>query len=78
MPMYEYKCRDCGSVVEHLVGVGRDQPKIACESCGSTSLAQLMSLVSIAPNGFHSEQPVGCCGGRNDCSGDCGCNEARG
>jgi putative FmdB family regulatory protein len=35
MPIYEYKCRDCGSHFEKRQSVS-DEPLKVCESCGGT------------------------------------------
>jgi putative FmdB family regulatory protein len=59
MPMYEYKCKSCGDVTEHLVGVGAEQPEIVCGGCGSDELAQMISIVSVSTGA----QPEMCCGG---------------
>jgi len=74
--MYEYKCRQCGSVSEHLVGVGSDQPEISCTSCGSQSLQQLISLVSVTVGGERFDPGAMCCRGERDagdCGGECAC-----
>ena len=34
MPMYEYRCRDCGAVAEHLEQAN-SRRRHACERCGS-------------------------------------------
>ncbi len=57
--MYEYKCKSCGDVTEHLVGVGAEQPEIVCGRCGSDELAQMISIVSVSTGA----QPDMCCGG---------------
>lgn len=69
MPLYEYTCDDCGSVSEHLVGVGGDQPAPKCLSCGSDKLEKLISIVSIN----RGAQPATCCGGHvaGECGGSC-------
>jgi len=36
MPIYEYKCRDCGKISEFLVGVGQLDEEISAEG-GSVS-----------------------------------------
>jgi putative FmdB family regulatory protein len=34
MPIYEYRCRECGEVTEALVPMG-GKPDVACAKCGS-------------------------------------------
>jgi len=41
MPIYEYRCADCGRKVEILVFPGERQ--VACPHCGSGALTRLMS-----------------------------------
>ncbi|NCP10276.1 zinc ribbon domain-containing protein, partial [bacterium] len=41
MPIYEFKCRQCGKDFEALVIGSRDD--INCPQCNSTSLERLMS-----------------------------------
>ncbi|ALG71464.1 FmdB family transcriptional regulator [Azospirillum thiophilum] len=46
MPLYSYRCNDCGHGFETLVRSG-DTP--ACPSCGSAGLSRQMS--NVAPEG---------------------------
>ncbi|MFW5684598.1 MAG: FmdB family zinc ribbon protein [Spirochaetota bacterium] len=66
MPLYEYQCSSCGRVSEHLVGVGSEQPLLAC-SCGSSELRRMISLVSVQ----RGAAPEACCGGGACESGAC-------
>ena len=66
MALYEYKCKDCGTVSELLVFSSDEKP--ACKSCGSTNMEKLMSsfAVSMAPSKSSAPAPncsTGCCGG---------------
>src|ERR1700730_164793 len=47
MPIYEYRCTDCGHRLEALQRLA-DQPLLVCPACGKESLTKLMSAV-----GFH-------------------------
>ena len=38
MPIYEYKCSDCGETSELLVGIGRNSDDLVCRSCGGSRL----------------------------------------
>jgi putative FmdB family regulatory protein len=44
MPIYEYKCLDCGKVSEILVF--SSGPEVSCPECGSLSMEKLMSATS--------------------------------
>jgi putative FmdB family regulatory protein len=70
MPLYEYQCRGCGTVNEYLVGVGSDAPALECESCGSTKLEKMMSIVSVS----RGSAPEMGCGDSCACEGG-GCGE---
>ena len=45
MPIYEYKCSDCGHLMDALQGVN-DPPLTDCPACSGTNLKRLIS----APN----------------------------
>ena len=47
MPIYEYRCTDCGLQKEFLQKVA-DAPIPACPACGSNGFAKMLSAV-----GFH-------------------------
>ncbi|MFV0388031.1 MAG: FmdB family zinc ribbon protein [Pyrinomonadaceae bacterium] len=40
MPIYEYKCKNCGAQIEKLQGVS-DAPLTVCETCGGELEKQL-------------------------------------
>jgi putative FmdB family regulatory protein len=67
VPLYEYRCGDCGQQFEALVPAGRADAE-TCPDCGS-QVRRLLSLVA-APvrGGDGAALPVaggggGCCGG---------------
>ncbi len=45
MPLYEYRCEECGRVDTFLVGVSVHQRALQCRRCGSTRLERLISRV---------------------------------
>ena len=45
MPIYEYRCQECGHVVEKLVRGGQE-PKVQCPQCGSPKVHKAISLFS--------------------------------
>ena len=69
MPVYEYKCGSCGTVSEHLVGVGKGETDLSCSDCGSEDLRQELSVFSVS----RGAAPDYC--GTGDCSAD-GCGGA--
>jgi putative FmdB family regulatory protein len=47
MPIYEYRCRECGSRFEALVRRG-DNTVVQCPSCESRDLEQQISLFAVS------------------------------
>ena len=43
MPIYEYKCRDCGDKFEKLVRWGAGGEEIQCPACDSPQVARQIS-----------------------------------
>ena len=44
MPIYEYKCDDCGDIFEELVSSGTET--VPCPKCKSPKVHKLISLIS--------------------------------
>lgn len=67
MPIYEYKCRDCGKISELLVGVGQGSPEIKCAFCSSINLEKIISKSFISKNvSIIGSQGGGTCCGRTE------------
>ncbi len=49
MPMYEYKCRDCGQEFEELVSSHDELPP--CPECGKDKTEKLMSACAVKTAG---------------------------
>jgi len=58
MPIYEYKCGDCGARFEVLVYSGGDA--VICEKCGSENAEKMMS--GFATSGSTSTSGSSCGG----------------
>jgi putative FmdB family regulatory protein len=75
MPIYEYRCAECGTTFEALV---RGHRTLTCPRCGSSSLDKLLSAPTVLSG--RTARPAGrtCCG-RDErceappCSGGDGC-----
>jgi putative FmdB family regulatory protein len=50
MPIYEYRCTDCGHRLEALQRLA-DRPLLVCPACGKESLTKLMSAVGFQLKG---------------------------
>ena len=84
MPIYEYRCSDCGNEQENLIRTESETP--VCEKCGSDGLSRKLSVFAVS--GISSSQSAAgdcACGNGSDCcggghssggcghSGGCGC-----
>ncbi len=68
MPIYTYKCEQCGTKYEIFHKVREDERAIVCPSCNSTAYKKVMSTTGFLSQGSSSEMPSscdfgGCCGG---------------
>lgn len=65
MPIFEYKCAECGEKSEHLVYAHTEAP--TCPNCQSDKLERIISKCGISVNGGGGSSGGGCggcCGGR--------------
>lgn len=64
MPLFEFKCEDCGRLTETLIFGAQDQP--CCQSCGSTNMTKQMSAPSSMSGPVKNTMPgfkdTACCG----------------
>ena len=64
MPIYKYKCLNCGTVFEKLVSLHTES--MNCESCQSSNVEKLFSSFATQVQGSSSFQgaprPCGSCG----------------
>ena len=61
MPIYEYKCNNCGNQFELLVPRVEDKPR-ACPKCASDSTEKLMSVIGGISMGRSADTPCGATG----------------
>ncbi len=76
MPIYEYKCDDCGTEFEALVFSAADMMAVACKKCESPKVVKLMSGAAVGHSGEKSPCSTGACDfspSRHSCGGGCGC-----
>ena len=50
MPIYEFKCQECGFIDERIMKISEPYPKV-CPSCGASSLQKIMSNTSFVLKG---------------------------
>ncbi len=51
MPIYEYRCQDCGTKFEKLVRRAEDSAALTCPSCGQQHLNQELSTFAAHAGG---------------------------
>lgn len=67
MPIYEYRCHQCGAISEFLVGIGSKNSFLSCKQCGSFQLEKMIS-VSHPLKGEKRASGHTCCGREERCS----------
>jgi len=67
MPIYEYKCRECGELSEFRISAQSDTKKLTCQKCGSQKLERKISVPSIS-SGRSVPSGQTCCGNPGGCS----------
>jgi putative FmdB family regulatory protein len=65
MPLYDYRCRDCGQVHEVFVRSAEAEP-LACPDCGGERLERLLSTFSVASPAVGGGATT-CCGRNSRC-----------
>ena len=66
MPIYEYKCQECGKVSEFLFHSFSDSETLSCPSCGSHNLNRMISMPSLL-KGEATAPGTTCCGRTGRC-----------
>ena len=73
MPLFDYKCLECGAVFELLVGSSAFPEDLKCVECGSVSLERLLAVPAVPQmkqGGSRKGAPCGdtpCCGRETRC-----------
>lgn len=78
MPIYDYRCSDCGKTYDVFHKVREVKEDIICPECNSTEHVRLISAPSISMKGSSSsssfsDQMPSCADG-SCCGGSCGLN----
>lgn len=69
MPLYEYKCVDCGEIIEFRSSYDKKQEMVSslqCENCASKEFTQVFSGIALTDSKSESSTPPstgGCCSG---------------
>jgi putative FmdB family regulatory protein len=51
MPIYEYKCNNCGNCFERIVFASDDESSFECDKCGKKDIERLVSAFSRVNSG---------------------------
>jgi len=74
MPIFEYKCQDCGTKFEKLVRRS-EEDGLACPACGERHLAREFSTFAAPSNGgTKASEGPSCAGGMCRTPDICGMN----
>ena len=74
MPIYDYKCDDCGKVYDIFHKVREIPEDVVCPSCKSVHHTRLISAPSISMGSSKESAPVPSCSDGSCCGGSCGLN----
>jgi len=76
MPIYDYKCGECGKTYDVFHKVREVEEDIVCPSCSSTKHVRLISAPSVSVKGSSSSypEPGPSCGDGSCCGGACSMN----
>jgi len=69
MPIFEYKCEQCGHVME-VLHKSVNAEKVACEKCGGSKVRKLLSGFAVG-QGKASEPACDSCSALPACGGGC-------
>jgi putative FmdB family regulatory protein len=78
MPIYDFRCQECGKISEFLLSGSSDSRTLDCPGCGSQHLERLISAPSLLRD--KANAPGTTCCGRTErcetppCSTDKGCH----
>ena len=65
MPIYEYRCEDCGAEFEELTSVSNERQTLRCRHCESRRVTRLLSAFAVqagSPPAAAEGGPCGACG----------------
>jgi putative FmdB family regulatory protein len=72
MPIYDYKCNDCGTAYDIYHKVREVTEDVVCPSCGSAKRTRLISAPTFSMGGKRADVPS--CNDGSCCGGSCSMN----
>ena len=69
MPIYEYKCLECGKISEYFISANLKE-KVVCKHCGSENVKKVFSPVTVLNSEASTNRRKGktCCGREERCN----------
>lgn len=71
MPIYEFRCLECGNLMEIILSASQEQAGLECPDCHSQELERVLSSTSyVMGSGSEGKQPkftAKSCSGGNSC-----------
>jgi putative FmdB family regulatory protein len=76
MPIFEYRCDDCGGSFEKLIRRAAEKEELRCPACGKDHVTQQLSTFSAHSGGGKGKSDLPMCpsGGVCHTPGACGLN----
>jgi putative FmdB family regulatory protein len=71
MPLYEYRCRDCGDRFEVLQRLGEGAEGLSCPDCGAATLDKQFSSFATTSSSSSSAMAEAGCGAAECGTGAC-------
>jgi len=66
MPIYQYRCQECGKVSEFLILSSTENKVLICQGCGGQNLEKLISAPILVRSGAATPGTT-CCGREERC-----------
>ncbi|AIH03923.1 MULTISPECIES: zinc ribbon domain-containing protein [Thermodesulfobacterium] len=63
MPIYEFRCYDCGRIFEKLIFSKTEEQEVKCPFCGSEKVEKVVSNVCAMMKGVGDYKKSSCGGG---------------
>jgi len=63
MPIYEYRCEECGKTFEVLTKVSNKDDEKECPDCGSNKVKRVFSVFGVGGSDGNSTPQAPSCGG---------------
>jgi putative FmdB family regulatory protein len=71
VPIFEYKCNDCGTVSE-ILEKSKEQQKHKCSKCGGSNMQKMLSGFAVGQSKSSNPCDACKCPSQAECGGMCG------